>query len=45
MDRDMGLTFKVKELSNAVLKMQASSCKLAANFRVFMKTLSQWAVF
>ena len=28
----MDLTFKVKGLSNAVLNMQASGCKLAADF-------------
>ena len=31
MDRDMDLTFKVKELSNAVLNMQPSDCKHAAD--------------
>ena len=31
-DKSMDLTFKVKELSNAVLNMQVSGCKLAADF-------------
>ena len=30
--RDMYLTFKMKEVNNAVLNMQASGCKLAVNF-------------
>ena len=31
-DRDVDLTFKVKELSNAVFNMQVGGCKLAADF-------------
>ena len=31
-DKNMDLTFKVKELSNAVFNIQASGCKLAAGF-------------
>ena len=31
-DKNVDLTFKVKELSNAVFDMQASGCKLAADF-------------
>ena len=31
-DKDMDLTFKVKKLSNAMFNMQASGCKLAADF-------------
>ena len=31
-DKDMDLTFKVKELSNAVFNMKASGCKLTEDF-------------
>ena len=31
-DKDMDITFKVKELSNAMFNMQASGCNLAGDF-------------